>query len=133
MNKTNNNLINYALGILGFSILSVMFVVPMHANAGYYTATSGMVLTPPTTKTAPSTSTTKPTTTTKTTTTKKTTTDSGLAANALFGANNLIPTTFLEWLMFLTLVFIIVVLLRRAFVKKEEKHETHEVHPVQHA
>ncbi len=39
--KTNNNLILNALGILAVSIFSVMFVLPMHANAGFYSAGSG--------------------------------------------------------------------------------------------
>lgn len=55
MNKTNNNLINCALGIMGFSILSVMFVIPMHANAGFYSSSSGIAMsaTTPATTTTP--------------------------------------------------------------------------------
>lgn len=49
MTKTNNNLILNALGILAVSMFSIMFVLPMHANAGFYSAGSGtsIVVNPP--------------------------------------------------------------------------------------
>lgn len=42
MNKTTNNLIIKTLGVLSVSILSIMFVLPSNAHAGFYSVSSGM-------------------------------------------------------------------------------------------
>ncbi len=61
-------------------------------------------------------------------TTKSTDSSSSLMANALFGTNGLMPSSLIGWLLLLTLVLLIVIFARKAFVKEDKKHT-----PLKHA
>lgn len=51
-----------------------------------------------------------------------------LAANALFGANGFMPSTFLGWLMLGILVLALIFLFRKLYVSDKERKETHLKH-----
>ena len=65
------------------------------------------------------------------TTTKKTDTKSGssLAAGALFGENGFLPTSLVQWLVFILLFLLVVIIFRKVFGHSKKYHEE----PLKHA
>lgn len=50
--------------------------------------------------------------------------NNSLAANAIFGDNGFMPKSFIQWIMLLVLIFLGIVLFRKAYKKKEKYQET---------
>jgi len=49
---------------------------------------------------------------------------SNLAAAAIFGSNSFMPKSFIQWLMLFALIFLVIVLFRKAYNKKKKYMET---------